>query len=410
LFREKGEGEMAMKKNLRSYQVVKWSLLILVVTPLIPVLLIAGTINLAQTGETTCYDTAGTLITCTGTGQDGDIQAGVRWPDPRFSDIGDETIRDNLTGLIWTQDAKIRCKSTAPNWPTALAYVAGMNSGVNTNFGYTDWRLPNALEMLSLSHQGAYYTGTWLESQGFTNVGTYASSYWTSTTWAKYPDKAWLFNLYSNFPWSGDKDAETYCFWPVRAGQQGTADPTYPANIWKTGQTTCYDNDGTIINCSNTGQDGEKQAGVPWPFIRFNDNADGTLTDHLTGLTWFSPNSILMTWQEALDYAITLSDPLTTYRLPNTTEAWSLQSFTVTPNMPSIGPSWTANSVNITNLSYERYAPIYDVNHANTTSPWAEQLKAQRVAMRFIVETIDMENITFGIDAALFILLLDEKK
>ena len=30
-----------------------------------------------QTGQTTCWDTSGNVITCAGTGQDGDIQAGV---------------------------------------------------------------------------------------------------------------------------------------------------------------------------------------------------------------------------------------------------------------------------------------------------------------------------------------------
>jgi len=360
-------------------------LLIVVVPFLIPVLLTAGTVNLAQTGETTCYDSAGTLIACDGTGQDGDIRAGVPWPDPRFTDIGDGTIRDNLTGLVWTQDAKISCTSTGPNWSSALVYVAGMNSGVNPNFGYTDWRLPNALEMLSLSHQGEYYTGEWLESQGFTNVGTYASSYWTSTSWVKSPDRAWLFNLY-NFPWSGDKDAETYCFWPVRAGQQGAADPTYPANIWKTGQTTCYNNAGTIINCANTGQDGEKQAGVAWPVPRIIDNADGTFTDNLTGLTWLTTvNSALMTWQESLDHANTLSDSSTTYRLPNTNEAMSLQSFTLTPTMSSTGPCWTNNSVNIADLNFERYAPVYDDENDNDPSTWAEQMKIDRAHINIIL-------------------------
>src|SRR5918992_5748088 len=56
-----------------------------------------------QTGQTQCWDTAGALIPCEGTGQDGDIQAGVAWPVPRFTDRGNGTVRDNLTGLIWLQ-------------------------------------------------------------------------------------------------------------------------------------------------------------------------------------------------------------------------------------------------------------------------------------------------------------------
>jgi hypothetical protein len=35
-----------------------------------------------KTGQTTCYDTAGTVITCTGTGQDGEFQAGAPGSEP----------------------------------------------------------------------------------------------------------------------------------------------------------------------------------------------------------------------------------------------------------------------------------------------------------------------------------------
>ena len=39
------------------------------------------------------------------TGDDGDLQRGVAWPDPRFTDNGDGTVTDNLTGLIWLKNA-----------------------------------------------------------------------------------------------------------------------------------------------------------------------------------------------------------------------------------------------------------------------------------------------------------------
>ena len=44
----------------------------------------AGTVQLPQTGQTKCYDMAGIEINCAGTGQDGEIRAGVPWPIPRF--------------------------------------------------------------------------------------------------------------------------------------------------------------------------------------------------------------------------------------------------------------------------------------------------------------------------------------
>jgi len=67
----------------------------------------AGTVNLPKTGQTKCYDEYGAEISCAGTGQDGDIQAGVAWPEPRFADNGDNAMTDNLTGLMWSKDANL---------------------------------------------------------------------------------------------------------------------------------------------------------------------------------------------------------------------------------------------------------------------------------------------------------------
>jgi hypothetical protein len=48
-----------------------------------------------QTGQTQSY----------APGDDGDLQLGVKWPDPRFKDKGDGTVKDYLTGLIWLKNA-----------------------------------------------------------------------------------------------------------------------------------------------------------------------------------------------------------------------------------------------------------------------------------------------------------------
>ncbi len=54
----------------------------------------------------------------------------------------------------------------------------------------------------------------------------------------------------------------------------------------RTGQTGCFSATGVVVPCAGTGQDGEKQAGAPWPAPRFADNGDGSVTDRLTGLVW----------------------------------------------------------------------------------------------------------------------------
>lgn len=79
-----------------------------------------------KTGQTACSDESGNVIDCLNTGQDGDIQAGVIWPDPRFTNNGDGTVTDNLTGLIWLKDAN---GFGTRKWATALIDCNTLNSG-----------------------------------------------------------------------------------------------------------------------------------------------------------------------------------------------------------------------------------------------------------------------------------------
>jgi hypothetical protein len=50
-----------------------------------------------------------------------------------------------------------------------------------------------------------------------------------------------------------------------------------------TGQTGCWDSSGNPISCTNTGQDGDIQAGAT---LSYTDNGNGTITDNNTGLVW----------------------------------------------------------------------------------------------------------------------------
>jgi uncharacterized protein DUF1566 len=54
--------------------------------------------------------------------------------------------------------------------------------------------------------------------------------------------------------------------------------------VLETGQTTCYDDVGAVINCASTGQDGEVQKGRT---RSYRVSADGlTIMDNTTGLEW----------------------------------------------------------------------------------------------------------------------------
>ncbi len=226
-----------------------------------------------RTGQTICYDSTGTAaVECAGTGQDGDTSAGVAWPDPRFTDEGDRTVNDRLTGLTWTRDANSAGGSIT--WHQALEYIKTLNR--RNHLGHNDWRLPNINELKSLvNRQGNL--AAWLNGLGF--QGVRKDYYWTSTTYAAYANNAWGVGMYSGIVAGRDKADRCYA-WPVVGGPPGVV------ALPKTGQTACRDGSGTAIDCGGTGQDGESQAGAPWPIPRFAENGDRTVTDRLTGLVW----------------------------------------------------------------------------------------------------------------------------
>jgi hypothetical protein len=143
------------------------------------------------TGQTTCYDSTG-AIPCPGTtGQDGDLQQGVPWPDPRFTDNGDGTITDNLTKLIWLKIAN--CSDLGPKkWAESLAAVnllASGQCGLTDGSIAGDWRLPNVRELHSLIDFGQSEPAL-PAGHPFTNFQT--NRYWSSTTFNFFYPYKWI--------------------------------------------------------------------------------------------------------------------------------------------------------------------------------------------------------------------------
>jgi hypothetical protein len=158
---------------------------------------------------------------------DGDLQKGVAWPNPRFTDNNNGTVTDNLTGLIWLKDAN--CYGMR-SWAQALTDCHGLNSGeceLSDGSAEGDWRLPNRFELESLLDLQYYDpcisnttgTGHWSSGDPFENVQS--AYYWSSTTVAaNYPylSLAWSVLLVDgrvidDYKGNGD------LVWPVRGGQ-----------------------------------------------------------------------------------------------------------------------------------------------------------------------------------------------
>jgi hypothetical protein len=175
----------------------------------------AATAQLPKTGQTTCYDSVGNLISCVGTGQDGAVQAGVSWPTPRFADNGDGTVTDNLTGLIWLKNGGC----FAPQiWTAALSSANLLHTGqcgLLDNSVAGAWRLPNVNELESLLDMSQTYPAL-PSGNPFTAEGSY---YWTSSTHAHYTANAWVVNAGSGNVESGVKKTALFFLWPVKGGQ-----------------------------------------------------------------------------------------------------------------------------------------------------------------------------------------------
>ena len=111
-----------------------------------------------RTGQTTCWDTAGTVIDCAGTGVDGDLRRGEprcvpgqrRRHDPRQANRADvgEAVRRRLDP---------RLGQRLP-WDEAFEKIDDLNTPP-CFAGFCDWRVPNRFELESIVDLGTVGPG-----------------------------------------------------------------------------------------------------------------------------------------------------------------------------------------------------------------------------------------------------------
>jgi hypothetical protein len=160
---------------------------------------------------------------------DGDLQMGLVWPDPRFTDNANGTVTDNFTGLIWTKLAK--CPWQGRSWSEALMDVNSLHDGwTGDDFGgdcglsdgssACDWRLPNVRELLSLIDFGqnspALPSGHPFITPG---GGAIDDNFWSNTSHSGYPQtEALAVNMGHGYVNKWDKAYTGLHVWPVRGG------------------------------------------------------------------------------------------------------------------------------------------------------------------------------------------------
>jgi hypothetical protein len=162
-------------------------------------------ISVAKTGQTTSYKQ----------GDDGSHQKGVS-VSPRFTDNGNGTVTDNLTGLIWLKNAN--CAGNKMSWTQAMDYANSLADGIcglSDGSKAGDWRLPKRSELHSLIDYSQYDPAL---PSGHPFTGVESSWYWSSTTYTGSTSSAWFVGRDGGYVGSYDKTDAGYV-WPVRGGQ-----------------------------------------------------------------------------------------------------------------------------------------------------------------------------------------------
>lgn len=174
---------------------------------------------------------------------DGFLAEGTAWPTPRLVDNNNGSVTDRLTGLMWTQDANVML-SRDPDfagewgrvgWTDALDYVAKLND--ENYLGYSDWRLPNRIELQSLLDFGRCQYAL-QEGHPFIHAEVQNDSSvlvcWTSTTLGRNADSAWSVHVSNGSSQARPKSAETYV-WPVRTDNNSLPSGSIQGSIDGTG-------------------------------------------------------------------------------------------------------------------------------------------------------------------------------
>jgi hypothetical protein len=125
-------------------------------------------------------------------------------------------VTDNLTGLVWTQDAGCGGKK---NWSDSVNFcnlLIDGDCGLSDGSSIGDWRLPNARELHSLIDFGNQYPAL-PTGHPFTTAGGWG---WTSTTPLNAPNVAMDVHIDGGPMWYEDKsNAVDLHPWCVRDGE-----------------------------------------------------------------------------------------------------------------------------------------------------------------------------------------------
>ncbi|MGB0415224.1 MAG: DUF1566 domain-containing protein [Coraliomargarita sp.] len=242
-------------------------------------------------------------------GQDAQYQ-GVQ---ANYTDNGDGTVTDEVTGLIWSK----ACDPRKVTLYQAMGMAERMTLG-----GYRDWRVPTIKELYSLiDFRGA--TGVAGRNMSevprnaipYINTDYFEFRYGDVNNGERFIDGQWL--------------TQTTNVSPIMNGNLGLFGVNFAD-----GRIKCYPNGRDRRGKEKTFYVRFVRGRTDYGVNDYVDNGDGTITDRATGLTWTQADSGKgMNWLEALEYA-----ERSTYaghrdwRLPNAKELQSIVDYNRSPD------------------------------------------------------------------------------
>jgi len=300
------------------------------------------TYKIVDTGQTKCYNNS-TEITAPSPGQSFYGQdANYTGNTPSYTDNGDSTVTDLVTGLMWQKSPDMNGDGVIDYddkmyFDEALAYAASFNLA-----GYNDWRLPTIKELYSL----IMFYGVDLNPQA--TAGT-----------IPFIDTGYFDFAYGDLS-AGERiiDAQ-YASSTLYVGSTMGGNRTMFGVNFADGRIKGYPADSTI---------GKKyyvlyvRGNAAYGTNSFVDNGDGTITDNATGLMWMeNDNGAGVLWENALSYAEGFEYAgYTDWRLPNAKELQSIVDYTRSPATTNSAAIDTLfNCTQITNEAGETDYPFY---------------------------------------------------
>jgi hypothetical protein len=245
------------------------------------------------------------LVGCGGDDSSNNGKSDKNIPIPLlFTDNGDGTITDDITGLMWQKNDDDQIYS----WGEAVGTTdVGVCEGLDLG-GFSDWRVPTLKELLSIVVFERYDPA--IDTEYFPD--TLSSAYWTLTEYSGGLNKAYRVEFNYGVSHTVDKGYEFY------------------------------------IRCVR---------GTTIPSPSFSNNGNGTITDSTTGYMWQQDTGPLLLLEDSKQYCADLIlSGYEDWRMPSIRELITIVDHTT--NNPAVDIFYFPNTYSDTYSSSSNAAPF----------------------------------------------------